>query len=112
MQAVNLYERRTFKYVDGWSNADSWDYLGTIKMTPPKMTREGESYDDGGTYVQFARVPAGQDWRKVARALRQTIGTNNCRHEYDCCGCELRTVFTKLVSPRKLLVRTSVGYNY
>ena len=112
MQTVNLYERKTFRYADGWSNADSWDYLTTLKLTPARLVRESRGYDDGGTWVQYARVPAGADWRQIARAVRQTGGGSTCRHEYDCCGCELRTVFTKLVAPRRLLVRTSIGYNY
>lgn len=112
MDLVNLFERKTFKYRDGWSHEDNWNYLGAIKLTPPKITRRGEEYDEGDTYVRYARLPAGVDAKRYARAVEDTMRGSNCRHEYDCCGCPYFRVDAKLIATRKLLIHTAVTYNY
>lgn len=112
MEAVNLFARTTNKYRDGYSYLDNFNYFATVKLTPAKMVREPRDYDDGGTFVQYLRVPAGMDTKQLDRALYDTMGGSNCRHEYDCCGCASRRIFTKMISPRKMMVRTSVSYNY
>lgn len=112
MQTVHTYIRLTHKYRDGWSHLDNDEFVATVRLTPPKMVREGEGYDDGGKYVQYMRVPRNVNPGQLEQALRDTLGGSSCRHEHDCCGCATRYVRTKLVTPRKLKVTTSVTYNY
>lgn len=112
MELVNLYERKTHYYSDGWSGEDDWTFRGSLKLTPPKQVREGNNYDDLGTFVRYTRIPSGTDWRQVAQTVRDTMCGSRCRHEYDCCGCTSHAVSAKLVAPRKLLIRTTVTRNY
>jgi hypothetical protein len=112
MQQVHLYERLTHKYADGYRYLDQDRFVATVKLTPPVMVREPDSYDDGGVFVQHLRTPAGAPLALIRQALRDTLGGSSCRHEYDCCGCASTRIFTKVLGPRHVLVRTSVSYNY
>lgn len=111
MQSLNVYKRVTQHYADGYSSLDNWVFQGHVRLTPPVVVLEGKRYDEGDTYVQYVRIPAGATAKELGRALRDTMGGTSCRHEYDCCGCALRRVSTKRVG-RQLQVRTSVSYNY
>lgn len=112
MQHLDLYTRKTFKYRDAWSHEDEWDYLSSIKLTPPAVVDEGNGYDRGVTYLQHARLPAGADSRQFRRAIANTLSGDRCRHDYDCCGCASRSVFTRMLSKRDVLIVSTVSYNY
>lgn len=112
MHLLNVYERKTHKYADGYDHHDEWEHMGTLKLTPRVQVREGNDYGDGGTYVQYARLPAGYDWRHIAQSVQDTMSGSNCTHEYDCCGCARRRVRTQLIRPRVLQIKTKVTYNY
>jgi hypothetical protein len=112
MQAVNTYTRLTHGYRDGWGYLDADEYFATVKLTAPKVTVAAGGYDEGPTYVQYARAPTGVDMQQLKQALRDTMGGSNCRHDYDCCGCASRMVDVKHLGNRRILVRTSVSYNY
>lgn len=112
MQTVEIYKRLSHRFNPGWSSRDNWAWLGTLKLTPAKVVREGNGYDDGGTYLQYARIPADVDRQQLAWAVQDTMSGSSCRHEYDCCGCQSTSVRTKFLSTRLLQVRVSVSYNY
>ena len=112
MEQVHAYARLTHKYRDGWSHLDSDEFVATVRLTAPKMVEEGKGYDEGDTYVQYVRVPRSVNAKLLARALSDTMGGSNCRHEHDCCGCATRYVRVKAIAPRQLKVTTSVSYNY
>lgn len=112
METVHAYARTSHKYRDGWSHLDSDKFVATVRLTPPKVTRAGQGYDEGDTYVQYLRVPRATNAKLLQQALRDTMGGSNCKHEHDCCGCASRYVSTKLVAPRKMRVTTRVSYNY
>jgi len=111
MQTVNLFIRKTHKYVNGWASLDDSDYLATVKMTPPKLVEGGVEPWEREKYVQHLRIPAGADHKLFAEAVRDTLSGSRCRHEYDCCGCASRSVFTRMLNKRDMLVEKTVTYN-
>lgn len=112
MLTVDAYRFLTSKWAPGWKQLEDSQFVAQVKLTPAKMVREGNDYDDGGTYVQYLRVPAHLPAWVLKEALRDTLSGSNCRHEYDCCGCTSRFVRVKQTSPRRLAVFTNVSYNY
>jgi hypothetical protein len=112
MIALNLFTRLTHTYADGYNHLDDHAFVSEVKLTPPKKVREALDYDDGGTFVQYMRVPRGVATAAVKQALRDTLSGSNCRHEHDCCGCASRHVQVKQLAARRLLVRTTISYNY
>ena len=70
-------------------------------------------HDDGGTYVQYARLPRNVDKTRVMSAMADTFSHWGCSHEYDCCGCQLvRAEVHKTRKSRVVRLVLSVGYNY
>jgi hypothetical protein len=113
MELMHLYERKTHKYVDECRDMDEHEYLGRVKITPPQRTVEPKDFDDGGTYVRFARLPVGADKRRYMAALAENLSNWGCTHEYDCCGCMLvRASVTPTARDRTVRVEMSVVYNY
>ncbi len=112
MQTVHAYTRLTHKYRDGYRHLDSEEFFATVRLTPAKQVVAPESYDDGGEFVQHLRVPAGVNITQLAAALANTMGGSNCRHEHDCCGCANSYISIQKVGKRRLVVRTSITYNY
>lgn len=117
MQTVHLRQRLTHKYVDSYRDMDTHVHLGTVVLGASRMVREpGEDHSDGGTYVRLATLPAGLSrserakWREV---LAENLSKHGCAHEYDCCGCQSRTVRVHATNhARRAIVVTNVGYNY
>jgi hypothetical protein len=105
-----LYERLTHKYCDGWAGNDAHRFVAIVKLTPHRMVREYEDVDDGGTYIQHCRAPAGAP--NLTRALRDTLSGSNCRHDWDCCGCASRSVRVFKVSARDYVITADISYNY
>ena len=110
MQTLHLYEQRTFAYMPGWSSLDRSTFAATVRMTPPRVVREAEDYDDGGTYLAHIRAPAGAP--NLVRAIESTLSGSNCRHEYDCCGCASRRARAKRIGRRDYVVSVSTSFNY
>jgi hypothetical protein len=86
--------------------------VATVRLTKATKVASGDSYDEGGTYLQYLRVPRGVDKAELALALRQTMGGSSCTHAYDCCGCASRFIMTKMINTRTMQVRTKIYYNY
>lgn len=112
METVTLYNRVTDRYRDGWYHLDDWEPVAQVKMTAPRLVREGNDYDDGGTYVRYFRRPAGIDQRKIYAAVRDTLSGSHCRHEYDCCGCVFTSVRSSAVNHRTVRVEITVNRNF
>ena len=116
MQSLNLRKRLTHKYVDSYRHLDRHVTIGGVTLTPRVQVEPATDFDEGGRYVQYARLPAGlspkqrKEWREV---LAENLSKWGCSHEYDCCGCMLvhaRAYPTK--DARRVLVRVAVSYNY
>lgn len=112
MEQVHAYARTSHQYIDEYKHLDSERFVAKVRLTPPKRTIESNGYDDGGAWVQYLRVPRNVNKKDLALALRHTMGYSGCTHDYDCCGCASYYVSVQLTSPRKMMVRTSVSFNY
>lgn len=112
MELEHFYRRVTHRYAAGWSHLDDYEPVVSLRITPFQLRRPGNGYDDEGTWTAYTRLPAGSNWREIARAIENTMAGSRCRHEYDCCGCYNRRVFTRLVAPRRLQIRVDVTRNY
>jgi hypothetical protein len=86
--------------------------VATVRLTPSLKVASGNGYDEGGTYLQYLRVPRGVNKMELADALRHTMGGSSCTHAYDCCGCASRFIMTKMINTRTMQVRTKIYYNY
>ncbi len=114
MFTTHLYRNTTNRYNDAWKHLDEQQFIVSVKLTPRKQTVEPRDFDDGGRYVQYARIPAGAtkaDKKHLLQAVRDTMSKTDCRHEHDCCGCALIRAYPTLQG-RTLRIETSVGYNY
>ena len=94
------------------SRAYNEETVAVVRLTRAKKVAEGNYYDEGGTYLQYLRVPRGVDSAVLSQALRHTMGGSSCTHAYDCCGCASRSIQTKMIAPRKMQVRTKIFFNY
>jgi hypothetical protein len=112
METIQLNRRLTHHYVGTYAHEDNWAGVGTARLTPPREVVEGNGLDDGGTYIRWATLPAGQDVEASAQALEDTLSKHGCHHEYDCCGC--RSVSTRVIHRhgRRLVLRIRVSFNY
>ena len=112
METVNAYARTSHHYIDEFKHLDGEKFVAKVRLTPPKRTAEGNGYDDGGSWVQYLRVPRNVDKKELATALRHTMGYSGCTHEYDCCGCASYYVSAKSTGSRTMKVTTNVSRNY
>ena len=117
MEALHLELRLTHRYVGTYRHLDEWRSLGSapVILTPPKMVDPGNGYDEGGTYLRWAtlpRLPRRADRVDAARALEDSLSSWGCHHEYDCCGCASYSTLVVRSKGRRVLLRTTVGYNY
>ena len=112
MYDLQIYTRKSHTYASGWDWLDQWEFVGTARITPPKVVREGNAFDFAGVALQWAQLPAGVDAAAAAQAIVDTLSVSNCRHEYDCCGCLSQTATIVRRNRRRLLVRTSAWRNY
>jgi hypothetical protein len=114
MFTTDLYVRLTHHFAPGWSDLDDDRHVGAARLTPWRLVRPPQDYDDGGVYTSTATVRT-QD-RRAARAIEQaladTLGGSRCRHEHDCCGCSYRRVEARRVGKHRYAVRMSVTFNY
>ena len=109
---VHLERRITHRYVGTYQHLDEWRYVGKAKVLAPRVIDEGNDYDDVGTYLMHAHIPAGQDPKQTQRALADYFTSEGCAHEYDCCGCVSTRARVKRLTPRtfSILVRKSRNY--
>ncbi len=115
MYDLHCYERKTHNFQDGWSSWDNWDYTTTVRITPMRLARTTNEFDEGGTYIQHVRLPATINRKtrtQIIRSIEDTIGGTSCKHQYDCCGCAIRRATVRPISRRHLIVHTHVSFNY
>lgn len=114
MELISVNKRLTRKYRDGFSHEDRWEHLGVLKVTPARVVQEGNRYDEGDTYVRFARISniSREGFKLLKRGLMDTLNTSGCTHDWDCCGCASYSTRVQRVAPRLVLIRTRVSYNY
>ena len=112
MTPIQLELRLTHRYVGTYSHLDAWDAVGTALLTPARVVAEGNDYDEGNTYVRWATVPRGQSVSATARALEDTLSRHGCSHDWDCCGCASYSTRVIHRHGRRLVLKTSVSFNY
>ena len=112
MTTLELFERETSTYRDGWAGLDSWAHIGTAKLLQQRMTREPDGHDDGGAYLAKVIAPSNLKGRDLSRAIAATMGGSSCRHEHDCCGCPSTSASVKRTSAREYSVHLRVSFNY
>jgi hypothetical protein len=114
MNRLDVYNRRTFRYVDAYSHLDEWTHLGRVRLTPPRRLDRHDPVDSsqGPVYLQYATIPVGMDKRQAMRAIEDTLSGNACTHEYDCCGCQHTRASAKPFRGRVLKVKTTISFNY
>ena len=114
MQTITLSLRRTSRYADGYDYLDAWEDLTSARMTPVRVTRPGNGFDDAGVYTVEIRVPARSrlDPVDVMQAIRDTLGGTSCRHEHDCCGCVTRYAGARRVGRHRYLAHVRLSRNF
>lgn len=112
MIITGLSLKTTRQYAPGYDHLDDSRYLGRMKLTKPRVLKEGNGYDQGPTFIQRARLPAGVKTADAVQAIIDTLGGSRCRHEHDCCGCASRFVQVRVLGKRDFAVRTSMTFNY
>jgi hypothetical protein len=112
MTHLELYQRDSNTYADGWAHLDEWQHLGTVKLLAMRQTREPEGHDDGGRYLARVIAPRALKGRDLGRAIESSLGGSSCRHEHDCCGCPTTYARAKRITSREYSVSLSVSYNY
>ena len=58
-----------------------------IKVLGGVTLKQGNGYDEGETMRVRVIGPKNVDQKRLADAIRETLGSHGCAHEYDCCGC-------------------------
>lgn len=116
MHRLYVSLRLTHRYVGTYKHEDKWRDLGRVKVTPARVTQEPRDYDDGGAYVRWATLPSGlsrEDRRELMRGLEDTLTSQGCSHEYDCCGCRSDLTYAYPTrNPRRVRLVTQVSFNY
>jgi hypothetical protein len=117
MEVLHLEQRVTHRYVGTYSHLDEWQDVcsAPVILTPGKLVKPGNDYDEGNTYLRWAtlpRLPRRADRTHAAGALEDMLSSWGCHHEYDCCGCA--SVSTRVLrrKGRRVLLRTTVTRNY
>lgn len=116
MLTADLETRKSRRYVDAYGHLDDWEFVGSVRVTPPRMVREPRDFDDGGSYVRWVRVPADVartvDPKTIRRALADTFSFHGCGHDYDCCGCSSVSASAERVGRRDWVLRERHSFNY
>lgn len=106
---IELYERLTHQYRDGWRYLDDERYLGTAKLLAYRLTRDEGS--DGNTHVTRVIAPTSLRAVDLTRAIEDSLSGSYCRHEHDCCGCPSTYAYARRVSAREYTVQVNTSYN-
>lgn len=113
MEIRNLYLRETHQYNDGWSHLDRWTTLGKIKVLAFKRVHTPATDQDSTTQWKTTVIGLkGVAPKIAARALYDHFGTSDCRHEYDCCGCQITRPSIKQVKSGCWQVKLNISRNY
>lgn len=115
MHIIHAYQRQSHRYVGRFKHLDAHRFVATLSTTPMRQTREGNGFDDGGSYVRHVTLPAGltrRERRACAQALRDTLTSEGCACEHDCCGHSSHSTRVQIAGPRHLIARTTVSFNY
>lgn len=112
---VEVYLRKTFRYVGTFKDMDEHVYLGQAKLLARRRLPQPDSYYEeishGPVYTQRVIIPKGANRKLWQEALTHEFSRHGCHHEYDCCGCASHTADVKFVSKREAVLHISVSYN-
>jgi len=111
---VIAQRRLTHNFDPAWSELDDWVEIGQIRALAARVKAPGNGFDRLPTTVQTFVLPrrlTGRPLREMAAALEDMLSGTSCRHEYDCCGCELRLARVIAKTPRRLTVRINASRN-
>lgn len=81
----SLSLRITDKYVGTCGHLDTWDRIGNF--TRLFTAERGEITYDGGASLDFIHVNSRHSDEEIRKALKDSLSSQGCHHEYDCCGC-------------------------
>lgn len=111
---INLYERLTHKYRDGWSGEDDHKYIGEAKVLryTPVRTRTSDDFEGSKITHTLVVAPAALRDTDLRNSIADTMGGSSCRHEHDCCGCPSTYVDVRRISRREYSVKLTTFYNY
>ena len=112
MTKLELHQRITHTYADGWADLDEWQHLGTAKMLRWNATAEPLGFDDAGTFTTKVIGPRQLRAVDLGRAIAATLGGSSCTHEHDCCGCPTTHASVKRTSAREYFVHLHITRNY
>ena len=112
MEHLPLSLRLTHRYVDTYSHLDAWRESGHAKVTPSRLVREPEDFSEGGTYIRWATLPRGPRADVSVRALVDSLSRHGCAHEWDCCGCPSWNTRVIHRHGRRVVLKTTVSFNY
>jgi hypothetical protein len=117
-RAQDLSLRRTRGYVGTWQHLDEWESIGsyiTVSWgswyTDPDDMCEPIS-TISRIWVNTRDNPASIE--DIEQALRDSLSSNGCSHDYDCCGCRSYYVSRCDYEPalNEWLVTVSSSRNY
>lgn len=109
---IHLERRTSHRYVGTYQHLDSWVDVGKAKVLAPRKVEDGNGYDEVGTYLLRAIIPAGQDAEQSRRALQDHFTSEGCSHDYDCCGCLSTRAHARQVASRAFSIRVRYSRNY
>jgi hypothetical protein len=101
MQKIQLHQRNTFQFNQGWDSEDEWQHVGDAKVLPPRNTNWDGEYG-GYTVRVIADYSIGD--KDVSDAIAATL-SHSCRCEHDCCGHVSESASVQRVSRREYLAR-------
>jgi hypothetical protein len=118
MERIAIDQRLTHGYVGSCDHLDQWTAVGQLAITPMRLAEQPDpedAYYDSGTYVRFARLPAGltrAQRTRYLRALQDTLSRHGCACAHDCCGCTSFSTRATPLNRRDVLLRTRFTRNY
>lgn len=99
MQKIQLHQRITFKFAQGWDGEDEWRHVGNAKVLHPRNAHwNGEI----GGYTVRVIADYGIGDKDVSDAIAATL-SHSCRCEHDCCGHVSESASVHRVSRREYL---------
>ena len=109
--SLHLYKTLDRKYRTERDNPK--EYVATVKVHDSKTVALGNDYDDCGTTVYRLIAPNTMRGTDLSQAIRDTMRTGGCSHDYDCCGCASSYASeVRRISQREynVVVRTTRNY--
>lgn len=82
----DLAIRNTHTYVGTCSDLDSWTSIGSydVLTSGSEIVDEEDPCEPTRIYLV---VRVHSDHPKIEQALKSSLASAGCAHEYDCCGC-------------------------